>query len=104
MELILLALILTVFLALAPVRSRSSSTISVPPAVRRQVDLDELRNALPPPLLQEFCQDCAPTRRNLARRSVPTIEEDHVETITYQNKKVVAVARGELLVLRVDDN
>src|SRR5947209_5971698 len=100
MELILLALILTIFLMLAPVRTNSGALPSTPAAVCRHVDIDEVRNATPPPQDKELNAAGSSTQRSsrtAASRSMPTIEQDNVETVTYQNKKIVAIARGELL-------
>jgi hypothetical protein len=103
MELILLALVLTVFLALVPVR-RQSPALSQPPAVLRHVDIDEIRN----PSSAARTRECATDTRSdepprTARRTVPTIEEDHVETLVYGNRRMMAIARGDVLLLRTDD-
>ncbi len=106
MELILLALVLAIFLSISPVRTKTSNVTRRPAAIWRHVDLDELRHARPfttidPKRPTKLTAD--ETERLNTPRSVPTIELDNVETVTYKNVKMTAIARGELLLLRIDE-
>jgi hypothetical protein len=106
MELILLALVLAIFLSVSPVRTKTSSVTGRPAAIWRHVDLDEIRHSRPftsidPNALQKLTVDEA--ERAHIPRSIPTIEQDNVETVTYKNVKMTAIARGELLLLRIDE-
>lgn len=106
MELILLALVLAVFLSISPVRTKTNNVTGRPAAIWRHVDLDELRHSRPfatvdPKRLPRLTTD--ETELVNMPRSVPTIELDNVETVTYKNVKMTAIARGELLLLRIDE-
>lgn len=106
MELLLLAVILTIFLALIPVRSKSGHELYKPAAaVWRHIDIDELRNAPPhSPRAKTAEQSSAePAHRLSCHPSMPTIEEDHVETLVYRGQKLLAIARGDQLFLRQHD-
>src|SRR5437870_6437598 len=107
MELILLAVILTIFLALAPVRAKSHSVLSAPAAVWRHVDIDELRNASPRVRhngMGADDPDAAKSHRMSPGSTVPTIEEDNVETLTCENKRIIALSRGDILLLRIEND
>lgn len=104
MEILLVAIALTILLVLAPVRTRSAAPLSGPPPICRYVDIEEVRNPTPhrpfdavdPP-----AEAAQPLITATARR-VPTIEEDFVEAVACEDKRLIISTCGDVLLVRVE--
>lgn len=106
MELLFLALIITVVLALSPVRSEPARMLRTPPAVCRHVDPNEIRYACPVTSVSGTVDGSAYDREGCAlaahQCSSYTIEDDNIEAVTLEGARMSATMRDKLLWLRVD--
>lgn len=104
MEILLVAIALTILLAAAPVRTRSAAPLSGPPPICRYVNIAEVRNPAPHCPAAEGDPPAAavqPLITATARR-MPTIEEDFVEAVACEDKRLIVSACGDVLLVRVE--
>src|SRR5688572_17435900 len=98
MEILLLTLVLSTFLLVAPAKPGRMQGLVPPPAIRRHVDIEELQGAS---LRLRSDLAAPPTcRRVRPAPAGPTIEEDGVEQLVCEGQQVIVVARGQMLLLR----
>src|SRR5262249_50771753 len=97
MEILIVVLALTVLLTLAPARSSAGRSPVRPAAICRYIDVDELRRSGPP--ARPGVSATAPTLR-----SMPTLEQDLVETVACGSSKLIASTRNGLLFIRSEPN
>ncbi|HEY9870859.1 MAG TPA: hypothetical protein V6D08_16965 [Candidatus Obscuribacterales bacterium] len=104
MEILFIAIALTILLALAPVRTRSAAPLSGPPPICRYVDIEEVRNPSPhwPAAEGDPPAGAAQPLITATARRMPTIEEDFVEAVACEGKKLIISTCGDVLLVRVE--
>jgi len=95
MEILFVVLVLTALLTLAPARSRGERSPATPAAICRYVDVDELRSHWLPARPQV-------PRTAPSLRSMPTLEQDFVETVACESARLIASTRNGLLFIRTE--
>src|SRR5688500_17787367 len=98
MEILLLTLLLSTLLLVAPAKPGRMQGLVPPPAIRRHVDIAELQGAS-----LRLQSDAAPPPTCTRMRPVspgPTIEDDGIEELVCEGQQVMVVARGQMLLLR----
>ncbi len=112
MEILLIALVLTILLAVVPVRGRARPIVATPAAICRYVNLDELRGRSGSPddvgALHRCARGHSSSRGSSSRTAVvqplSTLEQDHVEIVEYQGTRLIALMDGDLLLLKSSDD
>lgn len=103
MEILVLGLVLTVFLLVAPARPARTQGLPPPPAIRRHVNIAEIQGLTP-----RFYSDVVtemPESEMIPRIQLcPNIEQDKVERLVCEGQELIVIARGQMLLLRRVDN
>ncbi len=96
MEILFVALVLTLLLTLAPVRSRGGPPLVRPASICRYVDIKELRR----PGLRPGSRL---SRKETALHTAPALEPDLVETVVCESTRLIASTRSGVLFVRTEE-